>query len=181
MWLFGCFVTFFFIFVEQHLSGSISLPLFSSRFCFFVTFYVSWCMCLFFMEINIDKDLILKIEVGIEWNIIHLSISDFFFSHIIKCFLSHPCNFWLTFKHFLAKNSAFSAACHIQNYWNRKLEKTDFSKSHFQKNCLRSLRWYQKLSYPKCHLFPILYECITCAGLIHTCQHLKIKNLDIWS
>ena len=45
----------------------------------------------------------------------------FFFLHTLICFLSPPCNFWMIFKHFPTKNSAFSAACHIPNDRNRKL------------------------------------------------------------
>ena len=55
-WLFNCFCNFF-LFREIQLSGLIGLPVFSSIFCFFVIFDISWCMCLFFREIKIGLEL----------------------------------------------------------------------------------------------------------------------------
>ena len=51
---------------------------------------------------------------------------EIFLLHTLICFLSHPCNFWLIFKHFpkkKKKKSAFSAACYIENYRNRELQR----------------------------------------------------------
>ena len=69
------------------------------------------------------------IEVGLGVkNNSSVDFEIFVFLHTLIC-LSPPCNFLLIFKHFSTKkNSAFSAACHIQNCRNRKLVKTDFSK-----------------------------------------------------
>ena len=111
--------------------------------------------------------------------------------HTLICFLSPPCNFGLIFKHFTQKNSAFSAAYHIQNYRNRKLYRPISQKSHFQTpekpltvfrhnwSYLRKKEEYgldfdlkiklkcapyndtKNLFYPKCSLFPVLWDCIT--------------------
>ena len=91
------------------------------------------------------------------------------------CFLSPTCNFWLIFKHFSTKNSALSAACHIQKYRNRKL-KADFSKSHFQRNRLRSYTqmvisqkigvvwtWFSYQIKTESVLLTIIPECHTCS------------------
>ena len=76
-------------------------------------------------------------EVGIGWKVTHLSILRFFFYYYcipLVCFLSAPCNFWLIFKHFHTKKSAFSAACHIQNYIGIGNFKGQFLKNTFQRN-----------------------------------------------
>ena len=63
---------------------------------------------------------------------VHFEISDF----TLICLLSRPYHFRLIFKHLPTKNSAFLAACQIQNFRNSKLT-GQFSKSHLQRNRLR--------------------------------------------
>ena len=70
----------------------------------------------------------LKVQGIMVKNNSSVDFEIFVFLHTLICFLSPPCNFWLIFKHFPTKNSAFSAACHIQigtglhkTYRNRKL------------------------------------------------------------
>ena len=62
----------------------------------------------------------IEVSIGVKNNS-SVDFEIFVSLHTFICFLSPPCNFWLIFKHFPTKNFAFSAACHIQNYRNRKL------------------------------------------------------------
>ena len=92
-----------------------------------------------------------------------------------------PCNFWLIFKQFPTKNSAFFAACHIQNYRNGKILKANSQKHTFRETAYGLIRkmdipqeigevwaWFcasyndtKNSFYTKCHLLPVLWECIT--------------------
>ena len=58
MWLFGCFVTIFFLFFWEggngQSSGLIDLPVFSSIFCFFVILMFLDVCVYFYMEIKIE-------------------------------------------------------------------------------------------------------------------------------
>ena len=56
---------------------------------------------------------------------------SFAFVHTLICFPSPQGTFWLISKHFPTSKSTSLGACHILNYWNKKLYKVNFSKSHF--------------------------------------------------
>ena len=68
--------------------------------------YGSWIL-----KLDIEVGLVVKND---------LSFLRFCCLHTFICSLSLSCNFWLTFRNFPRKNSAFSAAWQIQNYRNRK-------------------------------------------------------------
>ena len=69
----------------------------------------------------------------------HLAIVRFLLLYVpYYVFWSPPFYFLLILKHFPTKNSAFSVACQIVSYSKKETLKAIFSKSHFQRNRLRS-------------------------------------------
>ena len=91
-----------------------------------------------------------QLKLAYGWKITHKSILRFlFFLHTLKCFFffvlffvffSPPCSFWLIFKHYTTKLSAFCAACHIQKLYvrNRKLQR-QISQNHTSREIAHGL------------------------------------------
>ena len=136
----------------------------------------------------------------------HLSILRVFFLGTLKRFLLPPRSFWLIFKHFPTKKKnlhflqpVISKTKGMENFkgWFLKITLPEkllmvlYTNGHISKSSRKyelnfgiklklkacSLQWCQNCFFPKCHLFPGLWECITYKNFDSLWQDINVKIL----